>query len=116
MTLSRSALVLTALMLSPPAIHATARPAAAQTLQEALALAYSNNPTLQSARAQLRAVDENVPQALAGWRPTVQVTGSFGQSTQSVVGAALPGNNAQTRTPWRSRDTVSTQAAVTQPI
>jgi outer membrane protein len=85
------------------------RPAAAQTLQEALALAYANNPTLQAARAQLRAVDENVPQALAGWRPTVQVTGAAGQSTGSNRGNG-------TLTDWRSRDTTTVQGAVTQPL
>ena len=52
--------------------------AQAQTLQEALAVAYSNNPTLLAARAQLRGVDEGVPQALAGWRPTVVMAGSYG--------------------------------------
>ncbi|MFQ3623172.1 MAG: TolC family outer membrane protein [Acetobacteraceae bacterium] len=52
--------------------------AAAQTLQEALALTYANNPTLQAARARMRAVDENVPQALSGWRPTVVVQGRGG--------------------------------------
>jgi len=46
---------------------------------EALALTYSNNPTLNSARAQLRAVDENVPQALAGWRPTVSAAAEIGR-------------------------------------
>jgi outer membrane protein len=92
------------------------RPAAGQTLQEALALAYANNPTLQAARAQLRAVDENVPQALAGWRPTVQVTGSVGQTTASTVGAPQPGNNPRTRQPWRSRDPASYQAGVSQPL
>ncbi len=50
----------------------------AQTLQEAMALTYNNSPTLLAARAQLRAVDEGVPQALAGWRPTVVMAGSFG--------------------------------------
>jgi len=50
----------------------------AQTLQEALALTYNNNPTLLAARAQLRGVDEGVPQALAGWRPTVVMAGSYG--------------------------------------
>jgi outer membrane protein len=56
-----------------------AAPAAgAQTLQDALSQAYNNNPTLLAARAQLRATDENVPQALAGWRPTVTVAGSYG--------------------------------------
>ena len=41
------------------------------TLQEAFAAAYLTNPQLQAERAALRAVDENVPTALAGWRPTV---------------------------------------------
>ncbi len=57
---------------------APAQPARSQTLPEALAQAYSNNPTLLSARAALRVVDENVPQALAGWRPTVSVTSTLG--------------------------------------
>jgi TolC family type I secretion outer membrane protein len=55
-----------------------ATPASAQTLEEALATAYVGNPTLQSARAQLRATDEQVPQALSNWRPTVQADGSIG--------------------------------------
>ncbi|GAJ28839.1 TolC family outer membrane protein [Acidomonas methanolica] len=42
------------------------------TLREALAAAYLTNPTLQQERATLRATDENVPAALAGWRPTIQ--------------------------------------------
>ena len=56
----------------------SANAAHAQTLQEALAYTYNNNPTLLAARAQLRGVDEGVPQALAGWRPTVVMAGSFG--------------------------------------
>ncbi len=38
-----------------------ASPAQADTLREALAAAYENNPTLQAARANQRATDENVP-------------------------------------------------------
>ncbi len=110
MTLTRPTLLLTALLLAPPAILASARPAASQSLQDALSLAYSNNPTLQSARAQLRAVDENVPQALAGWRPTVQMTASAGQTTASVNS----GDRITQR--WKSRDVLSQQASVTQPI
>ncbi|GGB54540.1 channel protein TolC [Roseibium aquae] len=53
--------------------------ASAETIMEALALTYANNPTLNSARAQLRAVDENVPQALAGWRPTVSAAAEIGR-------------------------------------
>ena len=52
--------------------------AAAQTLEEALVLAYQNNPALQAERARLRAVDEEVPEALAGWRPIIEVAGEVG--------------------------------------
>jgi outer membrane protein len=54
---------------------ALAAPASALTLEEALAEAYTSNPTLQAQRAALRATDEGVPQAKAGWRPNVQIVG-----------------------------------------
>jgi len=50
----------------------------AETLIEALADAYNNNPQILAERANLRATDEAVPQALSGWRPTVTFTGSIG--------------------------------------
>lgn len=53
-------------------------PAAAETLNEALAAAYAGNPTLLGQRAQLRAVDEGLPEARAGYRPTVSATGEAG--------------------------------------
>jgi outer membrane protein len=43
----------------------------ANTLEWALVQAYQNNPTLNSQRAAVRAIDEGVPQALAGYRPRV---------------------------------------------
>jgi TolC family type I secretion outer membrane protein len=43
----------------------------ADDLNAALGQTYLGNPTLDSARAQLRSTDEGVPQALSGWRPTV---------------------------------------------
>ena len=46
-------------------------PAYADTLESALIQAYQNNPTLNSQRAAVRATDEGVPQALAGYRPRV---------------------------------------------
>src|SRR5215469_3996319 len=52
--------------------------AAAQTLTEALASAYTSNPQLLAQRALLRQTDEGVPQALANWRPTVTFTGQGG--------------------------------------
>jgi len=45
--------------------------AGAQTLMQALAEAYNNNPTLNAARAQLRVTDEGVPIAKSQGRPTV---------------------------------------------
>lgn len=70
---------LKAALLTAAAISSwAAGPVRAQTLQEALAQTYNNNPNLLAARAQLRGVDEGVPQALAGWRPTVVMAGSYG--------------------------------------
>ncbi len=43
-------------------------PASAQTLTEALTQAYSSNPQLLAERARLRATDEELNQANAGWR------------------------------------------------
>jgi outer membrane protein len=43
----------------------------AETLQDALAKAYLENPALRAERARQRSTDELVPQALSGWRPTV---------------------------------------------
>ncbi|MEP5621165.1 MAG: type I secretion protein TolC, partial [Hyphomicrobiales bacterium] len=44
-------------------VGASFAPVEAETIRESLSLAYANNPTLNAARAQLRGVDENVPQA-----------------------------------------------------
>mgnify|MGYP005845988183 CR=1 FL=1 len=57
-----------------------------QTLAEALAEAYGTNPTLQAARAELRATDEGVAQALSNWRPSIVATGTAQRtSTQSLL-------------------------------
>jgi len=49
----------------------TAMQVKAETLNAALAAAYTSNPQLEAARASLRATDESVPQARAGFRPTI---------------------------------------------
>lgn len=59
------------------AVAMAAQPALATTLQEALSQAYQTNPTLNAARAKLRATDENVPLAKADGRPGVGITGSY---------------------------------------
>jgi outer membrane protein len=53
-------------------------PALADTIEAALVRAYQNNPQLNAQRAQVRFTDENVPQALSGYRPKVAVTASAG--------------------------------------
>jgi len=55
-------------------------PATAQSLTDALTAAYLNNPTLLARRARLRSTDEQVPQALANWRPEVSVNADAGYS------------------------------------
>lgn len=62
------------------AVATVAGGAAAETLVEAMAAAYRDNPTLLGQRAALRATDERVPEALSGWRPTVTVTGEIGKA------------------------------------
>lgn len=69
-----------------------ALPASAETLADALALAYQNNPTLQAQRATQRALDENYVQARTGWRPTLSFSGGWQYSetaTPAAVAAAL---------------------------
>jgi outer membrane protein len=78
------------------------------TLQEALAAAYNNNPTLLAERAHLRSIDENVPAALAGWRPTVVFQGQagYGWGQQSEFGQTFKAN----------RDFGSAQVTATEPL
>ena len=71
------------LLASALALSMPAAPAVAQSIHEALGTAYSTNPTLQAARARLRATDENVPQALSGWRPTVSANANVGTADGS---------------------------------
>ncbi len=54
----------------------------AESLREALAAAYLYNPTLKSARAQLRATDEGVARAKSGFRPTI--TGEADHTYQHI--------------------------------
>jgi outer membrane protein len=74
-----AAVSLAALSLAPSA-------ASAETLAEAIAMAYASNPTLQAQRAQLRALDENWYQARAGYRPTLSVSGRATWSETTIPG------------------------------
>ncbi|QTC92043.1 TolC family outer membrane protein [Brevundimonas goettingensis] len=70
--LKRSSVIAVALA-SVSWLAVSAGSASAETLQEALALAYQTNPTLLAQRANQRALDESIPQARASYRPTVEV-------------------------------------------
>jgi outer membrane protein len=89
-----------------------APPGTPHTLAEALAATYSTQPQLLAERAKLRATDENVPQALSGWRPTVVMAGTTGYgdgaSRQFVGGGTL--------TSRTDRLVGTAQATLTQPL
>src|SRR3954451_14391013 len=59
-------------------------PVLADTIEAALVRAYQNNPQLNAQRAQVRSIDENVPQALSGYRPRVGVNLSTGYQYQDI--------------------------------
>ena len=63
--------------------------AAADTLEWALVQAYQNNPALNAQRAALRATDENVPQALSGYRPKLSVTSTDGFAYSSTLSNSI---------------------------
>ncbi len=80
--------------------------ARAESLPEAMAKAYQTNPQLNAERARQRATDENVPQALAGYRP--QIIASLSVGLQAVRNL-LPDNTIQSATlkPWQIGVTVT---------
>jgi outer membrane protein len=75
---------------------AATTPVLADTIEAALARAYQNNPQLNAQRASVRATDENVPQALSGYRPKIAVTASAGaqySDIQSKTVTSTPGGD-----------------------
>ncbi|MCB1885142.1 MAG: TolC family outer membrane protein [Geminicoccaceae bacterium] len=72
----------------------TAAPAGAAGLKEALEGAYANNPDLAAARAELRAVRENLSQAQGGWLPQVSAKGS---ATYTDVKTSIVADNLSTK-------------------
>lgn len=68
-------------------------PASSETLTGALVKAYKNNSSLNSSRAGVRVVDENVAIAKSGYRPTINGTYNF---TRSRSPSATGNINAST--------------------
>ncbi len=58
-------------------VLALSQPSMAETIQGALARAYQNNSSMNSARAGVRVTDENVAIAKSGWRPYIGAAGSL---------------------------------------
>ena len=75
------AAVSTSVLLAPHAVLA-------ETIFGAMAKAYANNPDLNAARAGLRATDEGVPIAKAGYRPQVSAsaTGTLSRVDREDIG------------------------------
>src|SRR5258705_7610429 len=88
------------------ALSLGATAARGEALPEAMAKAYQFNPQLNAERARQRATDENVPQALAGYRP--QIIASLSVGLQAVRNL-LPDNTFQSATlkPWTIGVTVT---------
>jgi outer membrane protein len=99
---------------TPPVLR---MPTTTRTLQDALAMAYSTNTALVSERANLRATDENVPAALAGWRPQVSISANAGEtdgtSITHITSAFAPPSNTRLNA---LRGTNTEQLTVVQPL
>jgi outer membrane protein len=77
-----------------------------ESLADALASAYADNPTLNAQRASLRATDESVPQALSGFRPTVSADASIAATSFTPLGSGTSFNYHP----------ATTSITITQPI
>lgn len=76
-------------------LGASASSVHAETLAEAIAMAYESNPTLQAQRATQRALDESYVQARTGWRPTISL-----QATTQDTEVRTPGGVRIDRAPF----------------
>jgi TolC family type I secretion outer membrane protein len=103
------------------ALPLAAADARAESLDAALAKTYLGNPTLNAARAGQRATDEQVPQALSGWRPTVTVTGTIGHDWTDTTSYKIdddgnPLTPKRTVTTTTSTDPGSVTISLAQPL
>src|SRR5688572_24864532 len=67
--------------------------AQSETIEGALARAYGSNPQLNSQRASSRAIDENVPRALSGYRPRVSASADTGFTAQDQAANGATAND-----------------------
>lgn len=79
-------------------------PTRAETIRQAMASAYQNNPRLDAERARLRATDEEVPRALSGYRP--RITGNADGGLNRVETKPNSTSEGESR-PWGYSVTLS---------
>ena len=85
-----------AAILTAGVVGGVAASARAETLADAIALAYETNPNLQAQRATQRALDESYVQQRSGWRPTISMqvlaTDSDNRVPRAARGTAIDTN------------------------
>ena len=80
--------------------------ASADSLTDALVKAYQSNPQLLAERANLRATDEEVAQAIALWRPRVTVNADYSKIQTETKTDPFTGSEVKTE-PWSADVTAS---------
>lgn len=108
---------------APPAPAAAVQPPMNHdTFIDALVSAYKNNPTIKAERDRQRATDEEVAQALSGFRPTVTASYARGKADTRVNSGAWDETNTENknlsvRQPlWRSGGTFSSYNSAKQRV
>ena len=86
MVKSRGVALGLALMLTTAVLSIAPTTASAENIRDTLAQAYQYNPRLDAERARLRATDEDVDQATAGYRPRLNFNADLGhQDTETTL-------------------------------
>lgn len=96
-------------------LGAVASGAQAETLAEAIAMAYESNPTLQAQRATQRALDETYVQARTGWRPSITLQATATESELRTPGGVPDAIGRRSYGP-RVGEGASTALTINQPI
>ena len=105
--MSWRALLALSVLLQAPAAHA-------DTLEEALAAAHRNNPTLEEARLAVRAARQDRVQAAAAYWPTLGVSASIGAQDVEIESSSIFGPSSnESRTNPRSTNVDLTQSLFT---
>ena len=59
------------------------------SFEDALSMAYENNPFLKASREELKATDENMPQAISGFLPSISANTERGRRETTQSGTAI---------------------------